>query len=646
MTVDAHKETQNFKTEVSEVLNLVIRSLYSNKEIFLRELVSNASDAAEKLRFEALTDDALYEDDPNLRVRVSVDREAGTLTVSDNGIGMTREEVMENIGTIARSGTAAFLEAIEQLNDKTILSPELIGQFGVGFYSAFIVADTVTLTTRPASSETATRWQSTGDGTYTIEETSRPTRGTTIVLNLKKRESDDPDFTDEWTIRQIVKRHSDFVSYPIVMDVEKDEPIPEEEQIKDGSGKPIGKTTRTVVREETLNSMKAIWTRDKREVADAEYDEFYKHISHDWNAPLSHLHLKFEGTTEYQALLYIPARAPLDLFNPEMKHGIHLYCKRVFIMENCRELIPEYFRFIRGVVDAPDLNLNISREILQQDRLVRNIRRNLVKKVLEHLEGMETGAYETFWKEFGQVFKAGVYTDPENRSKLAELLRYESTRSEGKLTSLKQYVERMPAEQKDIYYLTGDDLAALADSPLLERLKDKGYEVLLMGDPVDEWVVQSLTEYEGKSIKSAEKGDLELGEVDADKEKNYAPLFGFIKSKLQDRIKDVKPSTRLKDSLACLSGDAQDLSAYMEKILKASGQSPPLAKRVLELNPDHPALERIKNLYERDRNNPVLENYSELLLDMAVIGEGGRLENPGRFSKLMGKLMAEALADS
>jgi molecular chaperone HtpG len=462
---------------------------------------------------------------------------------------------------------------------------------------------------------------------------------------LKKREKDEPDFSDEWTVRQIVKRHSDFVNYPIVMDVERDEPIPETKQIKDKSGKPIGKTSRTVVREETLNSMQAIWSRDKRNVDATEYEEFYKHISHDWNAPLSHLHLKFEGTTEYQALIYIPARAPLDLFNPDMKHGIHLYCKRVFIMENCSELIPEYFRFVRGVVDAPDLNLNISREILQQDRLVRNIRRNLVKKIFEHLEEMEADTYATFWKEFGQVFKAGIYTDPENRKKLADLLRYESTMSEGKLTSLKKYVDRMPPEQKDIYYLTGDNLTDLADSPLLERLKDKGYEVLLMSDPVDEWVVQSLTEYDGKPLKSVEKGDLELGDVDAEKEESYAPLFGFIKSKLQDKIKDVKPSTRLKDSLACLSGDAQDLSAYMEKILKASGQNPPHAKRVLELNPDHPALGRIRSLYEKDQSNLVLEDYSEMLLDIAVIGEGGKLENPARFSKLLGNLMAEALKE-
>ena len=641
----AQKETHQFKTEVQQLLNLIINSLYSNKEIFLRELISNASDAFDRLRFKAQMEPDILGDDTEYKIKISVDGIKNTLTVSDNGIGMSRDEVMENIGTIARSGTAAFIEAIEQVNDKTMISPELIGQFGVGFYSAFIVADDVTLISRPAGSNSATRWQSTGDGTYTIEDTTKDTRGTTIILNLKKREKDELDFTDEWTVRQIVKRHSDFVNYPIVMDVERDEPIPEEEQIKDNSGKPIGKTTRPVVSEETLNSMNAIWSRDKREVDATEYEEFYKHVSHDWNAPLSHLHLKFEGTTEYQALLYIPARAPLDLFNPEMKHGIHLYCKRVFIMENCSELIPEYFRFIRGVVDAPDLNLNISREILQQDRLVRNIRRNLVKKIFEHLEEMAADSYETFWKEFGQVFKAGIHTDPENRKKLADLLRYESTMSDGKLIALKQYVDRMPPEQKDIYYLTGGNLAAIADSPLLERLKDKGYEVLLMSDPVDEWVVQSLTEYDGKSLKSAEKGDLDLGDVDVEKDKSYAPLFGFIKSKLQDKIKDVKPSTRLKDSLACLSGDAQDMSAYMEKILKASGQNPPHAKRVLEINPDHPALGRIKNLYDKDQSNPVLADYSELLLDMAVIGEDGKLDNPARFLKLMGKLMAEAIKE-
>ncbi|MDZ7579279.1 MAG: molecular chaperone HtpG [Deltaproteobacteria bacterium] len=641
--MDGKKETHQFKTEVQQLLNLIVNSLYSNKEIFLRELISNASDAIDRLRFKAQLEPNILGDDTEFKIKITADGIKNTLTVSDNGIGMTHEEVMENIGTIAKSGTADFMAAMTHLDDQSTISPELIGQFGVGFYSAFIVAEKVTLISRAAGSESAVHWSSTGDGTYSIEEVAADARGTTVILDLKKREKDEPDFTDEWTIRQIIKRHSDFVNYPIVMDVEREEPIPENEQIKDEAGKPIGKTNRRVVREETLNSMKAIWAKDKQAVGADEYEEFYKHISHDWNAPLTHLHLKFEGTTEYNALLYIPSQAPFDLFNPDMKHGIHLYCKRVFIMENCRDLVPEYFRFIRGVVDAPDLNLNISREILQQDRLVRNIRRNLVKKIFEHLETMAPETYATFWSQFGQVLKSGIYTDLENRKKIADLARYRSTRSENELTSLTDYVGRMPPDQKDIYYLTGDDLTALIDSPLLERLKEKGYEVLLMSDPVDEWVVQALDEYDGKPLKSAEKGDIDLPQVDTEKRNAYAPLFGFIKSKLQDKVKDVKPSTRLKDSLACLSGDSHDPSAYMEKILKAAGRQMPQAKRVLELNPDHPALDYFRKLYEKDRDQPALTDYSELLLDMAVIGEGGKPENPARFSKLVAELMATAL---
>ncbi|MFZ0726001.1 MAG: molecular chaperone HtpG [Desulfobacterales bacterium] len=641
--MDKKKETHQFKTEVQQLLNLIINSLYSNKEIFLRELISNASDAIDRLRFKAQLEPDILGHDTDFKIKIVADGIKETLTVSDNGIGMSYEEVLDNIGTIARSGTAGFMETIAHLNDKNVVSPELIGQFGVGFYSAFIVAKRVTLISRAAGSETATRWSSTGDGTFTIEEATREGRGTTVILDLKKKEKDEPDFTDQWTIRQIVKRHSDFVNYPIVMDVEREEPIPEKEQIKDDAGKPLGKTTRTVKREETFNTMKAIWTRDKKEVSAEEYEEFYKHISHDWNAPLTHLHLKFEGTTEYDALLYIPSQAPFDLFNPDMKHGVHLYCKRIFIMDNCRELVPEYFRFMRGVVDAPDLNLNVSREILQQDRLVRNIRRNLVKKIFEHLEEMAPETYATFWNQFGPVLKSGIYTDPENRSKIADLARYRSTRSKDGLISLKEYVARMQNGQKEIYYLTGDNLTALIDSPLLERLKEKEYEVLLMSDPVDEWVVQALTEYDGKPLKSAEKGDIDLPGVAADKRDAYAPLFGFIKSKLQDKIKDVRPSTRLKDSLACLSGESHDPSAYMEKILKAAGQPAPESKRVLELNPDHPALENFRKIHASDPENPALADYSELLLDAAVIGEGGKPENPAHFSKLLGELMAQAL---
>ena len=636
-------QTHQFKTEVQQLLKLIINSLYSNKEIFLRELISNASDAIDRLRFKAQMEPDILGDDTEFKIKITPDGIKQTLEISDNGIGMTFDEVMENIGTIAKSGTAAFIEAMEKIQDTDILTPELIGQFGVGFYSAFIVAEKITLETRPAGTGKATRWISTGDGSFTIEEINRESRGTTITLELKKKEKDDEDFTDQWTVRRIVKKHSDFVAYPIVMDVEKDEPLPDEQVIKDADGKPIGETTRKVTSEETLNSMKAIWARDKNEVKDEEYEEFYKHISHDWNAPLSRLHMKFEGTTEYDTLLYIPSQAPFDLFNPEKKHGIQLYCRRVFIMDDCQELVPEYFRFVRGVVDAPDLNLNVSREILQQDRLVRNIRRNLVKKLFSHLQEMDDEKYEKFYDEFGQVLKGGIYTDHENRNQIAELARYQTTKSEGKRISLKTYVEQMQPDQKEIYYITGDSISALSNSPLIESLKEKNYEVLLMADPVDEWVVQSLTEYDGKNLKSAEKGDLDLDTVDDRKKDEFDALFSFIRTNLQDRVKEVKPSSRLKDSVACLSGDAHDMSAYMEKILKSAGQAPPEVKRVLELNMDHPALSKIKSLYEKDRNDPKLKDYSELLMDMAVISEGGKVDNPARFSKMVGDLMAGAI---
>uniref|UniRef100_A0A7C4VQY3 Chaperone protein HtpG n=1 Tax=Desulfatirhabdium butyrativorans TaxID=340467 RepID=A0A7C4VQY3_9BACT len=634
------KETFAFKTEVQQLLNLIVNSLYSNKEIFLRELISNASDAIDKLRFKAQTHPELLENDSDFRIKITPDGIKQTLEISDNGIGMTYEEVIENIGTIAKSGTAAFLEALSK--QPSALTPELIGQFGVGFYSAFMVADKVTILTRSAGQTTATFWESNGDGSYTIEEATKPSRGTTITLYLKKREKDDIDFTDRWTIRRIVKQHSDFVSYPIVMDVEKEEPLPDNEIIKDKDGKPIGRTTRTVMVEETLNSMKAIWLKDKKDVTKEEYEEFYKHISHDWNAPLAHVHMKFEGTTEYSALLYIPSQMPFDLFGPERKHGIQLYCKRVFIMEDCEELMPEYFRFIKGVVDAPDLNLNISREILQQDRLVANIRKNLVKKLLELLEGMEKDTYEKFYAEFGPILKVGIHTDPDNRKRIAELARYKTTKSDGKWVSLKEYVANMKPDQKDIYFITGENLTTLMNSPHLERLKEKDYEVLLMIDPIDEWVVQSLNEYDGKPFKSAEKGDLDTETPDKGKVEEFNALFSAIKAHLEDKVKEVKASTHLKDSLSCLSGNPYDMSIFMERILKATGQKPPEIKRVLEINMDHPVMAKIKAIYDADRNDPLVKEYSQLLYDMAVIGEGGKIDNPSRFHRLVGGLLNEA----
>ncbi|MBW2192337.1 MAG: molecular chaperone HtpG, partial [Deltaproteobacteria bacterium] len=631
--MERKKETHAFKTEVQQLMNIIINSLYSNKEIFLRELISNASDAIDKLRFKSQLEPEILEGDTEFKIKIKPDGIKQTLEISDNGIGMTFDEVKENIGTIAKSGTTAFLDAMAELTRENLLTPELIGQFGVGFYSAFIVADKVTLITRAAGSETATQWESFGDGSYTIEEATKNSRGTRIVLQLKKVEKDEQDFTEEWPLRNIVKRHSDFVDYPVVMDVEKEEPIPEIEQIKDPDGKPLGETTRRVVREETLNSMKAIWLKDKKDISEEEYEEFYKHISYDWNPPLTRLHMKFEGTTEYSALLYIPSTAPFDLFNIERKHGIQLYSKRVFIMDNCDELMPDYFRFIKGVVDASDLNLNISREILQQDRLVMNIRKNLVKKVFELLSGMEKDQYETFYKAFGSVLKEGIHTDPIKKDKIAELVRYKTTHSDDQLISLKEYIERMKPDQEHIYYITGDDLSTLINSPHLEKLKEKDFEVLVMSEPVDEWVVQSLTEYDGKPLKSAEKGDLNLDTVDEKKKDEYTALFDHIKSNLEEKVKEVKPSVRLKDSVACLSGDTDDMSAYMEKILKSSGKPVPEVKRVLELNIDHPVLAKIKSVFEKDKENPALKDYRHLLFDMAVISEGGKVENPSRFSK-------------
>ncbi len=639
------KETRQFQTEVQQLLNLIINSLYSHREIFLRELISNASDAIDKLRFAAQTRPELLEDGAAFSIRIEPDKEKRRLTIIDNGIGMTYEDVLENIGTIAKSGTANFMEALARSKAENGIAPELIGQFGVGFYSAFMVADRIVLTTRAAGAAQGVRWESTGDGTYTIESVDTAARGTAIMLELKPVEEGEQDFSDAWTLRQIVKTHSDFVGYPIVMTVESHAAIPDAERLKDKDGKPIGEATRVVQKDETLNSMKAIWARDKNDITQEEYKEFYTHLSHDWNPPLTHLHVKLEGATEYSALLYIPAKAPFDLMTPEHKHGVHLYCKRVFIMDNCKELLPEYFSFVRGVVDAPDLNLNVSREILQQDRLVRNIRRNLVKKIFDLLAGMEEDTYRSFYAEFGHVLKMGIHTDAENRDKLADLLRYHTTDSLETPVSLKTYVKNMKPEQEAIYFITGDSLTALAHSPHLEQLREKGFAVLLMTDPVDEWVVRSLTEYEGKKLKSAETGDLDIDATDADSAKTYAGLFTFIKNVLQDKVKEVKASARLKDSMSCLSGEASDISAYMEKILKASGQEAPTVKRVLELNTHHPVIQQINHLFEQDSKNPALADYSRLLLDMAIIAEGGKIENPAAFSQTVGQLAGKALTE-
>ncbi len=637
------KKTRKFKTEVQQLLHLIIHSLYSNKEIFVRELISNASDAIDKARFQEQTQPELFSDDTDYHIRLAVDPEAKTFTITDNGIGMTLDEVNDNIGTIAQSGTAAFMEALAKSKSETTLTPELIGQFGVGFYSSFIVADKVCLKTRAAGAEMGVCWESDGKGSYTVEEIEKEGRGTTITLYLKDPEEGDQDFTEDYTIQHIVKKHSDFVTYPVIMSLEKSEPIPEKEIIKDSKGKPIGDTYRKVRKDETLNSMKAIWARAKEDVTAEEHEEFYKHISHNWDKPLETIHKKFEGVTEYDVLMYLPAKAPFDLFRPERKHGMQLYCKRVFIMDNCKELLPEYLGFVQGVVDAPDLNLNVSREILQEDRLVRNIKKNLVKQIFSTLEGMEKERYEEFYLEFGQALKAGIPTDYENKERLASLLRYKTTKSDGKFVTLDQYIENMKEEQKEIYYLTGESLTSLMNSPLLESLKSRDYEVLLMVDPIDEWVTQSLPEYREKKLKSAEKGELDLDKVDDETKNQYSALLSFLKGKLESRVKNVVVSNRLKESVSCLSGDDWGMSAYMEKIMKASGQKTPDQKRVMEVNVNHPVMEKIKGIFETDTTNPVLTDYSDLLFDIAVISEGGKLDNPARFSKLLGDLMIKAL---
>ena len=636
------KETFEFKTEVQQLMGIIINSLYSHPEIFLRELISNASDAIDKIRFKSQTDPEVLAGDTEFKIKLDVDAKKRTLTISDNGIGMTKEETMENVGTIAKSGTGSFLEALKLAKNKDALAPELIGQFGVGFYSAFIVADKVELITRSYDNEKATRWESAGDGSYSIESAKKETRGTTVILHLKKVEKEEQDFTQEWTLRQVVKKHSDFVNYPVVMDVERDEPV------LDKDGKPIEGKTNKVTAEETLNSMKAIWTKNKSEVTEDEYKDFYSHLSHDWNPPLTQLHFKMEGVTEYTALLFIPSKAPFDLFNPERQHGVQLYSKRVFIMGDCKELLPEYLRFVKGVVDAADLNLNVSREILQHDRLVLNIRKNLIKKIFDLLKKMSAEDYEKFYLEFGPVLKEGIYTDAADRDKLSELIRFRTTKSDDKLVALKDYVKNMKFGQKHIYYITGEKLSAVLNSPHLEALKAKDYEVLLMTDPVDEWVVQFLTEYDGKPLQSAEKGDLDLDdEKDDEKKKDQKDqndtFFEAIKKQLEDKIKEVKASSRLKDSLAILSGDDQDMSAYMEKLMKASGQKTPETKRILELNADHPAFTKIKACFEKEPEGERFKELSGLLWDLAIIAEGGKVENPSQFNKMVGELIAGSL---
>jgi len=635
MTAEAHKETLAFKAEVSQVLDLVIRSLYSNKEIFLRELVSNASDAAEKLRFESLTDEGLLGEDPELRIRVELDQEAGTLTVSDNGIGMDRQEVTETIGSIASSGTRRF---VEQLTGDQSTDGQLIGQFGVGFYSAFIVADRVTLISRRAGlgPEHGVRWESDGGGSYTLETVEKPGRGTDVVLHLKE---DEKEFLDAWRLRAIIGKFSDHIALPVEM---RKEAMPETED------KDEDKEAEKAPEYEQVNRGTALWMRAKSEIEDGEYKDFYKHISHDFDEPLAWAHNRVEGTNEYSALLYLPKRAPWDLWDREQKHGVKLYVRRVFIMDEADKLMPRYLRFVKGVVDSDDLPLNVSREILQHDRKIDTIRQANTKRILGLLESMakdQPDDYQTFWKEFGRVLKEGPAEDYGNRERIAGLLRFATTATEGEeqTATLDAYIERMKEGQDKLYYITANSPAAARHSPHLEVFRKKGLEVLLLSDRVDEWLVSGLTEYKDKHLQSVTKGDLDLGDL-ADKEEKarkekatdeHGKLLERLKKSLGERVDTVRVSTRLVDSPACLVVGEHDMSANLARVLKSVGQDAPPTKPILEVNLDHPLVKRLESEGDESR----FTDLGMILFDQAQLAEGGQLDDPAAFVDRLNKLM-------
>ena len=636
-------EKKEFKTEVQQLLDLVIHSLYSNKDIFLRELISNGSDAIDKLRFNALSDKKLLKDQTDFRIKLFTDNDAKTLIIEDNGIGMTKDELEANIGTIASSGTRRFMEEIKKGNSSD--NPELIGQFGVGFYSAFMVADKVTLKTRPAGSDESWTWQSSGDGSYEITEGGREKNGTEITLSLKE---DCRDYIVEFRLREIIKKYSDFVEYPILMDITREEPeLDEEGKPKEGAEKKV------TITEETLNSMKAIWMRPKSEVKKDEYNDFYKHISHDYTDPFKTIHYSAEGTLEFKALLYLPSKAPFDMFQHEgIKHGINLYVKRVFIMDNCEALVPRYLRFVKGVVESNDLPLNVSREILQEDLIIKKIEKNVTSKILTTLKGMMKKSkedYINFYKEFGKVIKEGIEVDPTNKDKIKDLLLYESSKTKpGEYISLKEYTERMIPDQKNIYFLTGDSRATVDNSPHLEVFKKKDVEVLFMTEPVDEFILPGFGEYSDKSLKSIAQGDIDLGTEEekkiAEEQKKevtgkYKNLIKKIEESLKEDVKEVRLSNRLTDSPSCLVTDEGDINPQMERIFAAMNQPVPEVKRILEINPNHPVIEKMNKIFESDKKDPKVSDFSELLHNQALLTEGVAVKDPVRFSKLITDLM-------
>jgi molecular chaperone HtpG len=620
MTTEMQKETLGFQAEVKQLLKLMIHSLYSNKEIFLRELISNASDACDKLRFEALSDAALYEGDAELKIRVAYDKAARTLTLSDNGIGMSRNEVIENIGTIARSGTREFLDRLTGDQSK---DANLIGQFGVGFYSSFIVADKVTLITRRAGvgAEHGVRWESAGEGDYTLETVSKEQHGTDVILHLREGED---DFLADWRLQTIIRKYSDHITLPIVMKLE-------------------GKDA-----EEAVNQANALWARPKTDITDEQYTEFYKHVAHDYEPALAHIHSKVEGKQEYTMLLYVPAHAPFDLWDKEQRHGIKLYVRRVFIMEDVEKLMPHYLRFVRGVIDSNDLPLNVSREILQHSRDIDAIRAGASKKVLGMLEDVAENDQEKFtkfWNAFGRVLKEGVGEDFANKERIAKLLRFATTRTdnEAEQASLADYVARMKEGQDKIYYVTADSFVAAKNSPHLEIFRKKGVEVLLLHDRVDEWLVSNLPEFEGKALQSVAKGELDLGALEDAEEKKareqaddtFKDFVTKMQTALGEQVKEVRISHRLTDSPACLVVDAQEMGMNLERMLKAAGQAVPMSKPILEVNAQHPVVSLLKAEVDDAR----FGDFSQILFDQALLSEGGQLNDPAGFVKKLNGLM-------
>lgn len=636
MSAEMKREKLDFQTEVKELLHLMINSLYSNKEIFLRELISNASDAADKLRYAGYEDSSVYEDDPELKIWIDFDKEKRTVTIRDNGIGMTKEEIIKNLGTIAKSGTKEFLGSLSGDRAK---DSKLIGQFGVGFYSSFIVADKVTVISRKAGVpvDHAVKWISNGKGDYEVETGKKTARGTLVRLHLKEGED---EFLNGFHLRHLIKKYSDHIDFPVVMKKEKDFLATEKEKEDD--------SVIEVSEDEVVNEVKALWTCSKQEIKDADYKEFYKHVAHDFEDPLAWAHNRVEGKHEYTSLLYLPKRAPFDLWMPGKSRGLKLYVNRVFIMDEVEQFLPNYLRFIRGVIDSKDLPLNISREILQGNKVIESIRSALVKRVLSMLASLaktESDKYQIFWKEFGQVMKEGPAEDFANKVAISKLLRFSSTKEnkEEQDVSLDDYVSRMQENQEFIYYIAAETFNAANHSPHLEIFRKKGIEVLLLKDKVDEWLMAHLTEFEGKKFKSVAKGELgKLESKEEEQEQKQAdeelkPVIDRIKKVLGEEVKDVRATKRLVDSPSCIVADENDLTPQMEKIMRAAGQHVPKSKPILELNPDHPMIQRLS--VETDENR--FSDWTRILLEQAILSEGGQLQDPATFVKRFNSLLLE-----